>query len=437
MRVIVHRGTREIGGSCVEVATTKTRLIVDLGMPLVAPWNKAEKLETIGYVKKSSKELLDLGVLPSVRGLYAMDAQDPSVDAVLLSHPHQDHYGLLSHIRSDVPVYLSDGANRLIAASDIFLPLKARIQRPEIIADRKRVIIGDLIITPYLVDHSGFGAMAFLIEGESRRVFYSGDFRGHGRKWQLFPKFLRNPPNDVSCLLMEGTTLGRPGKSMNTEEEVERQIVRIGKKWKGLKLVYASGQNIDRLVSFYKAARKLNGFFIVDLYTAYVLDSLGHPSIPRPSRSFPQLRVLYTHYLMRKIASSGMSALFKKFRPFECSPEDLSKYPGSNFVMYRASLQSEIEKIGNFQNAVMIYSMYEGYQHEASFQKVQKFLTMHGIGLEFAHTSGHAGFDDLKRLVEGLKPKVLTPIHTFESSRYKELWPSVHPLDDGDVFEVP
>ena len=63
MRVIVHRGTREIGGSCVEVATTKTRLIVDLGMPLVAPWNKAEKLETIGYVKKSSKELLDLGVL--------------------------------------------------------------------------------------------------------------------------------------------------------------------------------------------------------------------------------------------------------------------------------------------------------------------------------------------------------------------------------------
>ena len=174
MKLIIHRGTKEIGGSCVEISTAITRVIVDLGMPLVAPWNKKEKLDSSGlFAHKSSKELLDMGVLPPAKGLYAMDGEGTRVvDAVLLSHPHQDHYGLLGHIRSTIPVYLSDGSKRIIEASDIFLPLKARIHRPVVIEDRKPVTIGDIIVTPYLVDHSGFGAMAFLIEGEGKKVFY-------------------------------------------------------------------------------------------------------------------------------------------------------------------------------------------------------------------------------------------------------------------------
>ncbi len=437
MRIIIHRGSKEIGGSCVEVAAGKTRVIVDLGMPLVAPWNKKQKLESADFVRKSSKELLDMGVLPAAKGLYAMDGEGPNIDAVLLSHPHQDHYGLLGHIRPEIPVYLSDGARRIIEASDIFLTLKARIRKPVTIDDRKSVTIGDIAVTPYLVDHSGFGAMAFLIEGEGKKVFYSGDFRAHGRKWKLFPKFLRTAPQGVDCLLMEGTTLGRPAQRMETEEEVGNKIIRIGREKKGLKLVYASGQNIDRLVSFYKAAQAIRGVFVVDLYTAYVLESLGYPSIPHPSQKYPCLKVLFSKYLMRKIAASKMSSLFRRYRPYEIEPQEVGRDPGRFFMMYRESLNAEVEQVANFEGAVMIYSMYEGYRREASFQKVQSFLTKHGIALESAHTSGHAGFDDLKSLVTALKPKVLTPIHTFEPDRYRQLWDSIHPLDDGDVFEVP
>jgi len=32
--VMVHRGSNEIGGNCVEIATAKSRLILDVGMPL-------------------------------------------------------------------------------------------------------------------------------------------------------------------------------------------------------------------------------------------------------------------------------------------------------------------------------------------------------------------------------------------------------------------
>ena len=53
------------------------------------------------------------------------------------------------------------------------------------IAHRTPVEIGPFRVTPYLVDHSAFDAYALLVEADGKRVFYSGDFRGHGRKRKL------------------------------------------------------------------------------------------------------------------------------------------------------------------------------------------------------------------------------------------------------------
>ena len=36
------------------------------------------------------------------------------------------------------------------------------------------------------MDHSAFDAYAFLVEAEGRSLFYSGDFRIHGRKQRVF-----------------------------------------------------------------------------------------------------------------------------------------------------------------------------------------------------------------------------------------------------------
>jgi ribonuclease J len=34
MNLIIHRGTNEIGGSCIEIATNKSRVLIDIGLPL-------------------------------------------------------------------------------------------------------------------------------------------------------------------------------------------------------------------------------------------------------------------------------------------------------------------------------------------------------------------------------------------------------------------
>ena len=70
-KLIIHRGTNEIGGSAVEMNGTKTRLLFDFGIPL-------ESMEKEDY------ELSDYK-LP-IKGLYK--DEKPKFDAVFLTHAH-------------------------------------------------------------------------------------------------------------------------------------------------------------------------------------------------------------------------------------------------------------------------------------------------------------------------------------------------------------
>jgi ribonuclease J len=83
MRLRIHRGASEIGGSCVEVEHDGKRGLIDLGLPLDT---KAHGVP-----------------LPAVKGL---EKPDPGFLGIILSHPHQDHWGLVPDLRIFVSVYM-------------------------------------------------------------------------------------------------------------------------------------------------------------------------------------------------------------------------------------------------------------------------------------------------------------------------------------------
>ena len=68
MKFKIHRGTKEIGGSCVEVWTDKTRMLLDFGMPLVNKEGKDFDFDKYKTLKPT--ELVKKGVLPDITGLY-------------------------------------------------------------------------------------------------------------------------------------------------------------------------------------------------------------------------------------------------------------------------------------------------------------------------------------------------------------------------------
>jgi ribonuclease J len=58
-----------------------------------------------------------------------------------------------------------------------------------------------------------------------------------------------------------------------------------------LTLLYFSAQNIDRLVSFYRASLKTGKIFAIGFYTANILDCLkDYARIPYPEKSGKEIK---------------------------------------------------------------------------------------------------------------------------------------------------
>jgi len=146
--------------------------------------------------------------------------------------------------------------------------------------DRVPFTLGPFTITPYLADHSAYDAFSLLVGAGGRSLFYTGDFRGHGRKASAFDRLLADPPSPVHAILMEGTSFRTHGPVADaaeptpqaapelvtlTEADVEVSLADTLKATKGLVVVLASAQNIDRLVTVYRAALRADRDLVVDL----------------------------------------------------------------------------------------------------------------------------------------------------------------------------
>ena len=199
MQVCIHRGTKEIGGTCIEIESGGQRIVLDVGLPL--------------YVVDS-----DALPLPSVSGF---EAPDVSLLGVIISHPHQDHYGLAYRLPSETRCLIGEAARSILLAADVFTPAGASFENVTLLKDREPITLGPFTITPFLVDHSAYDAYAILVEAEGKRLFYSGDLRAHGRKGRLFERLVHDPPGSVDVLIMEGTTIGRQAQAFPTEAALE------------------------------------------------------------------------------------------------------------------------------------------------------------------------------------------------------------------------
>jgi ribonuclease J len=177
-----------------------------------------------------------------------------------------------------IPIYLSQGCRELIDISYYFGQTDCDLRNVEAVTMWEPFEKGDFVITPYLVDHSGFDALAFLIESAGKRIFYSGDFRGHGRKSILFDNMLRNPPKNIDYLILEGSMLGRDKGRYRTERDVENELTLLFKNQTSLIFLACSSQNIDRLVSVYRACVRSDRIFVIDPYTALILHKLKNIS---------------------------------------------------------------------------------------------------------------------------------------------------------------
>lgn len=408
MRVKIHRGSNEIGGSCVEIESADVRIIVDAGMPLN---------------------------LPTGQDPVSPEIDSESLCAIVISHPHLDHYGLLPWLPAK-PVIMGIAARRIAQAAAPFMQnLPTNLSGPDL-EDRKPIQIGPFKITPYLVDHSAYDAYALLIEADNKKLFYSGDFRAHGRKSKLFDWFISSPPTGVDTLLLEGTTISRnePEFAPLTEDDLENKFVDVFKSTKGLALVNVSAQNIDRMVTIFSACLKTGRSLVIDLYTAEILAATENLNIPQSHWEKIHLCIPYRQRI--QIKKNNWFAKLKKHSINRIFPEAIAAEPNRYTLIFRSLWMADLDKAECLDGATLIHSQWEGYLRHERFQAIEKWREAHGISFHQVHTSGHASPADLSRFAAAISAKALVPIHTNSPESYDELYSNVIRHPDGEWWNV-
>lgn len=397
MKILIHRGTNQIGGCITEISSNVgTKIIIDIGANLPnAEGIKKPELEMDGLTKGKAR-----------------------YDAILITHYHGDHIGLYNKILPEIPIYI--GA----ISKEIFNILQERLSMDDLVTKEdleivkrfhtfqipNKIKIGDILVTPISVDHSAFDAYMFLIECDGKKLLHTGDFRIHGQRGRSVLKALEKYVGKVDCLICEGTTLAREPEVLLTEGQLQKKAEEIFKNNK-YNFVLCSSTNIDRIAALHKASIKENRMFICDTYQVQLLEyinSISRSSLYKFNNSKDTKVYEFNFNLYTTMKERGFVMLI---RPNKLTKKILKEFPENTFI----------------------YSEWLGYLSGTNedYKRIQKIVPKDYI---YLHTSGHATPEAIKQVIDLTQPKVVIPIHTENKEKIKELTDKAVILEDEKIF---
>jgi ribonuclease J len=306
-----------------------------------------------------------------------------------------------------------------------------------VFVDRQPLHIDPFSVTPFLVDHSAFDSYALLVQVDDRRLFYTGDLRAHGRKAATFERLVDDPPRRVNTLLLEGATVGRATDDASTpqsEDEVQKHCAELFRDTPGMALACYSPQNVDRLVTVFKATIRSGRNLVMDLYGAAIAAATGRGSIS-PSR-------LGSHPGLRSAVPAGArqeAEAFWRVNDLGASriyAEELATDPSRWVMSFRSSMTREMERSGCLREARAVWLMWPGYLDGESGKRTREPFKRLGIEMTIAHASGHATVEDLQRLATAIDADKVVPIHTDAPQRFASLFERVEAHLDGEWWGV-
>lgn len=370
MKIIVHRGTKQIGGMVTEICTENTRIFIDMGSELPDE-NGIARVETL-----------------TVEGV---TQGEKTCDAVFFTHYHGDHIGMLASILPGVPLYMGE------AAKEIYLVLQKRLKSGSLTAieaiktfqARDEITIGDITVTPFLIDHSAYDAYMFLIEAEGKRILHTGDFRTHGFRGGKTIPMLKKYVGQVDVLITEGTMLSRDDSVMKTEYELQKDIKAKLEQYKYV-FVLCSSTNIDRLASVNQATPR-GKYFLCDAYQKDVLEvakKFGgqHTSL----------------YAFEKVTTIGKNIADRIENRGFCMMVRPNRIFTEIMQFYKQAHNAE---------CLVIYSMWDGYLAQPN--SAPKALMDGFMNITHLHTSGHATKQAIIDVCNTVSPReAIIPVHS-------------------------
>jgi ribonuclease J len=282
--------------------------------------------------------------------------------------------------------------------------------------------------------------MAFLVEAEGRRVLYTGDLRFHGRKPGMARQLARVARKArLDALLIEGTRLGGRANEANlSEKDLENQLVADFKAAPGIVLGMYSPLNVDRFVTYFRAARRSGRTFVIDPYQAFVLHLIGQKTkVPMPG-TVPDLRLWVPPNYSASVSGRrlGHTDWAKRLGKGAITAAEFNRDPERYVVLFRQSMQKGLFGNNLPPGVACVFSYWPGYLKEPRTQTLLAEVVAAGGNLLLRHASGHAHPGDLRRFAEELNPRLLIPVHTTSPETWARWWLATILMDDGQPITV-
>jgi ribonuclease J len=400
----------------------------------------------------------------------------PEVHGVLLSHAHVDHSGYISFLKETIPVHATrmtafiakamqdvGGADlerevgyitpRLPRDNGILSGERGRyVQRPFAFVDGRPQEqealmfwgispaktksleagpilpagrVGKLAARHFYVDHSIFGACAFALETSAGWVVYSGDVRLHGGHARLTEAFIQEAAAlRPSVLLCEGTNVAR--EVQTSEEEVHRNARALVRDARGLVIADFGPRHIERLLTFYRIAQETGRTLVVLAKDQYMLDAMRLAS--GGPWAIPEMPDALVYSERKGLLSTVEERVREQYAPRLLSSSQVHADPGQYILCLSFFDIKHLIDIDPPPGGLYIYSSSEAYEEEQEIDqwRLQNWLARFGLrhagfdGSEGLHASGHGSGPDLLRIVRGIAPRILVPIHTVNPDFFSD-----------------
>ena len=308
------------------------------------------------------------------------------------------------------------------------------------------------------VDHSIPGVDAFILHTSSGSIANTGDLRFHGRREDDTEKFVqRCGESSLDLILCEGTRI--QARSSKTEFDVENTSTEIIKKTEQLVICGYPVRDLDRLMSFYLAAKNAGRYLVIDLKQAYLLklfSGSAYFSKLYPAPTDTNIKIFIprgTWSLIDKdLEKFSQEQLYKDYGTWQ---KEFLDYP--NVVDYRDIAKNQKEFVFycsdfNLQNLIdikpnpgssYIRSLTEPFDLEMELkeEQIKNWFERFGViskerDWHQEHVSGHGDSEQLMRVIDGANAKKLIPIHTTHDEYHQRMHPNVHTVKQHDVYEV-
>lgn len=415
IRVIPLGGLDEVGMNCCIVECNGAMIMVDCGLTFP---------ETSGFG-------VDI-ILPDLA--YVLDNLD-YLDAVVITHGHEDHIGALPFFLTevDVPVY----AGRLTMGM-----LRRKIKEHGLtekdvtfieVEAGESVSIESFDVEFIHINHSVPNAMAIALNTPLGRLMFTGD-------WKIDHTPINEPPIDlqriaqlgsdgVLALMGDSTNSGTPGYS-RSERAVQEGLAHVLDTAKGRVIVGQFSSNLYRVQGMLELAAEfdrrvaLMGRSMLNNFE--LATELGFISVPKgvsmidayDADKFPDDEVL--------IISTGSQA------------EPRASLPRIAYGAHRISLKPTDTVVLSARvipgNEVGIHNMINSMTRLGATVVTQKDAPI--------HATGHARREEIKMMLNLARPKYLVPVHGSYHMRkqHAELGQRLGientvMIEDGDVLE--